>query len=97
MNEHRWQILARQHLAIVTIGWAVTGVIPEPGEAPYAYTIGLTELGAFQNASVTHVLSILDPGYPEERLRYMAQDSAPVAVLTRMLLPSNRTVQDTVV
>jgi predicted protein tyrosine phosphatase len=26
---------------------------------------GLTELGAFQNAAVTHVLSILDPGYPE--------------------------------
>jgi predicted protein tyrosine phosphatase len=26
---------------------------------------GLTELGAFQNADVTHVLSILDPGYPE--------------------------------
>ena len=26
---------------------------------------GLTELGAFQHAAVTHVLSILDPGYPE--------------------------------
>lgn len=26
---------------------------------------GLTELGAFRSASVTHVLSILDPGYPE--------------------------------
>jgi|SRR4051812_3308286 len=26
---------------------------------------GLTELGTFQNASVTHVLSILDPDYPE--------------------------------
>jgi len=26
---------------------------------------GLTELGAFQNADVSHVLSILDPGYPE--------------------------------
>ncbi len=26
---------------------------------------GLTELGAFQDADVTHVLSILDPGYPE--------------------------------
>lgn len=26
---------------------------------------GLTELGAFRNAAVTHVLSILDPGYPE--------------------------------
>ncbi len=26
---------------------------------------GLTELGAFRDASVTHVLSILDPGYPE--------------------------------
>jgi len=26
---------------------------------------GLTELGAFQNADVTHVLSILDPDYPE--------------------------------
>lgn len=26
---------------------------------------GLTELGAFQDAAVTHVLSILDPGYPE--------------------------------
>jgi predicted protein tyrosine phosphatase len=26
---------------------------------------GLTELGTFQNASVTHVLSILDPNYPE--------------------------------
>ena len=26
---------------------------------------GLTELGAFQNAAVTHVLSILDPDYPE--------------------------------
>jgi predicted protein tyrosine phosphatase len=26
---------------------------------------GLTELGSFQNAAVTHVLSILDPGYPD--------------------------------
>ena len=26
---------------------------------------GLTELCAFQDAAVTHVLSILDPGYPE--------------------------------
>ena len=26
---------------------------------------GLTELGAFRDASVTHVLSILDPGFPE--------------------------------
>ena len=26
---------------------------------------GLTELGAFQNAAVTHVLSILDPGHPD--------------------------------
>jgi predicted protein tyrosine phosphatase len=26
---------------------------------------GLTELGSFQNAAVTHVLSILDPGHPE--------------------------------
>jgi predicted protein tyrosine phosphatase len=26
---------------------------------------GLTELGAFRDAAVTHVLSILDPGYPE--------------------------------
>ena len=34
--------------------------------SPRRLTIcGLTELGAFQNAAVTHVLSILDPGYPE--------------------------------
>jgi predicted protein tyrosine phosphatase len=26
---------------------------------------GLTELGAFRDAAVTHVLSILDPGFPE--------------------------------
>ncbi len=31
----------------------------------YLTICGLTELGAFQNAAVTHVLSILDPGYPE--------------------------------
>jgi predicted protein tyrosine phosphatase len=36
-------------------------------DAPRRYlTIcGLTELGTFQNAAVTHVLSILDPDYPE--------------------------------
>ena len=34
--------------------------------SPRRLTIcGLTELGGFQDASVTHVLSILDPGYPE--------------------------------
>lgn len=31
----------------------------------YLTICGLTELGAFQNANVTHVLSILDPGFPE--------------------------------
>ena len=31
----------------------------------YLTICGLTELGAFQNAAVTHVLSILDPGFPE--------------------------------
>jgi predicted protein tyrosine phosphatase len=34
--------------------------------SPQRLTIcGLTELSAFQNAAVTHVLSILDPNYPE--------------------------------
>ncbi len=34
--------------------------------SPRRLTIcGLTELGAFQDAAVTHVLSILDPGFPE--------------------------------
>ena len=34
--------------------------------APRGLSIcGLTELGAFRDASVTHVLSILDPDYPE--------------------------------
>jgi predicted protein tyrosine phosphatase len=31
----------------------------------YLTICGLQELGAFQNAAVTHVLSILDPGHPE--------------------------------
>lgn len=31
----------------------------------YLTICGLTELGAFQNAAVTHVLSILDPNFPE--------------------------------
>jgi hypothetical protein len=47
MDEHHLLVLAHQDLAIATIGWAVTAVIPDgPGQAPYAYTIGLTELGA---------------------------------------------------
>lgn len=34
--------------------------------SPHHLTIcGLTELGAFRQAAVTHVLSILDPGFPE--------------------------------
>jgi len=34
--------------------------------APRSLSIcGLTELGAFRDAAVTHVLSILDPGFPE--------------------------------
>jgi predicted protein tyrosine phosphatase len=34
--------------------------------APRGLSIcGLTELGAFRDAAVTHVLSILDPGFPE--------------------------------
>ena len=40
-----------------------------PSEAPsqrrYLTICGLQELETFQNASVTHVLSILDPGHPE--------------------------------
>lgn len=31
----------------------------------YLTICGLTELGTFQDAKVTHVLSILDPGYPD--------------------------------
>jgi predicted protein tyrosine phosphatase len=33
--------------------------------APRLTICGLTELGSFSNAAVTHVLSILDPGYPD--------------------------------
>jgi predicted protein tyrosine phosphatase len=36
-----------------------------PSTRRYLTICGLQELGAFQNAAVTHVLSILDPGYPE--------------------------------
>ena len=40
--------------------------MPEPAATSGRLTIcGLQELGAFQNAAVTHVLSILDPHYPE--------------------------------
>jgi hypothetical protein len=39
-------VLARQDLAIAVVGWAVTAVLPDSGEAPYAYTVGLTETGA---------------------------------------------------
>jgi predicted protein tyrosine phosphatase len=40
--------------------------MPEPAAATGRLTIcGLQELGAFQDAAVTHVLSILDPDYPE--------------------------------
>jgi Domain of unknown function (DUF4262) len=46
MNEQHRQVLAQQDLAIAVIGWAVTAVLPDPGEAPYAYTVGLTELDA---------------------------------------------------
>ena len=45
LDDHH-QILAHQSLAIATVGWAVTAVLPCPGEAPYAYTVGLTELAA---------------------------------------------------
>ena len=45
-DDHMLHVLAVQDLAIAAIGWAVTGVLPDPGEAPYAYTIGLTETGA---------------------------------------------------
>jgi hypothetical protein len=46
MLDNHDQLLIHQSLAIAAVGWAVTAVLPEPGEAPYAYTVGLTELGA---------------------------------------------------
>jgi predicted protein tyrosine phosphatase len=39
--------------------------IQAPPTRRYLTICGLQELGAFQNAAVTHVLSILDPNYPE--------------------------------
>jgi hypothetical protein len=46
MHDQHQQILAHQDLAIAAYGWAVTGVIPEPGQAAYAYTVGLTAVDA---------------------------------------------------
>ena len=37
----------------------------EPGAARRLTICGLNELGTFQDANVTHVLSILDPDYPD--------------------------------
>lgn len=42
---------------------ALSAPIPSPRR--YLTICGLQELGAFQNAAVTHVLSILDPNFPE--------------------------------
>lgn len=39
--------------------------MPDSAAARRLSICGLTELGAFQDAAVTHVLSILDPLYPE--------------------------------
>jgi predicted protein tyrosine phosphatase len=39
--------------------------MPKPAATRRLTICGLQELGAFQNADVTHVLSILDPHYPE--------------------------------
>ena len=39
--------------------------MPEPAASGRLTICGLQELGAFQNAAVTHVLSILDPHCPE--------------------------------
>src|SRR3712207_7897168 len=39
--------------------------MPDSARARRLSICGLTELGAFQDAAVTHVLSILDPLYPE--------------------------------
>lgn len=40
------QLLLVQHLQIASVGWAVTAVVPTPEKpgAPFAYTVGLTEL-----------------------------------------------------
>ena len=39
---------------------------PSPAFAPFRITVcGIEELGGFCEARVTHVLSILDPGWPE--------------------------------
>ena len=51
---------------------------------------GLTELGAFQNADVSHVLSILDPGYPEpadfaERFQVLERHPIAAIMLVRKL------------
>jgi hypothetical protein len=44
----------------------MTAIMPKTDSSQRRLTIcGLTELGAFRNAAVTHVLSILDPGYPD--------------------------------
>ena len=39
--------------------------MPDPAAGRRLTICGLQELGAFQNAAVTHVLSILDPQHPE--------------------------------
>jgi predicted protein tyrosine phosphatase len=39
--------------------------MPESNTAPRLTICGLNELCTFRDAAVTHVLSILDPGYPE--------------------------------
>ena len=69
MNDnHMLNLLAVQDLAIATIGWAITGVLPEPGEAHYAYTIGLTETGAPEL-----VITGLHPAVAQVLLNDMAQ------------------------
>jgi len=46
MSNNLDRILTQQELHIAAHGWAVTAVLPAPGEAPYAYTAGLTAIGA---------------------------------------------------
>lgn len=46
MADNLDQILTQQGLHIAAHGWAVTAVLPAPGDAPYSYTAGLTAIGA---------------------------------------------------
>ncbi|BCL14684.1 DUF4262 domain-containing protein [Micromonospora sagamiensis] len=64
------EFFRRQQEHIDTIGWAVTAVVPDPGEtdSPFAYTVGLTERDLPEL-----VIAGLDPLIAHELLNDMAR------------------------